>query len=106
MGTPAAPRIDDRLRRYIAGSDFFARPADVTRGVGELAWQLGLPRPSYEQVRALMGGANRLQAPIARPERSTTQLVLRGVSTGLNVLYEYPGPGLADLYQRYKRGLL
>ena len=106
MGTPAAPRIDDRLRQYIAGSDFFARPSSVTREVGELAWQLGLARPSYEQVRVLMGGATRPRATVARAEPSTTKLVLRGVSTGFDFLCQYPAPGFEKLYERYKRGTL
>jgi hypothetical protein len=104
MGTPAAPRIDARLRQYIAGSPASASPAEVTRAVGELAWKLGLTRPSYQQVRELMGGARRAERPVASLPRSTTRVALAGVSTGLDFLYQYPGPGLADWYERYKRG--
>jgi hypothetical protein len=81
MGTPAAPRIDDRLRRYIAGSSFFDTPAETTRAAGELAWALGLPRPSYEQVRALM----RACAPKARAIRRVVRLLLRVVRIVLGV---------------------
>ena len=34
MGVRAAPRIDPRLRQFIAGSPFFASPAEVTRATG------------------------------------------------------------------------
>jgi len=104
MGTPAAPRIDARLRQYIAGSRSFVSPAEVTRAAGELAWELGLPRPSYQQVRELMGGANRVDRHVARARRPAARVALSGVSTGLDFLYQYPGPGLADWYERYKRG--
>ena len=106
MGTPAAPRINDRLRRFIAGSPLFASPADVTRSVGDLAWELGLPRPSYQQVRELMGGARRPQPPATGTQTSRGRLVLQNVNRVLDVLYEYPGPGMADWYRRYKRGLV
>lgn len=106
MGTPAAPRIDDRLRQFIAGSPLFASPADVTRAVGNLAWELGVPRPSYQQVRELMGGARRVQPPAAGTQTSRGRVVLHNVNRVLDVLYEYPGPGMADWYRRYKRGLV
>lgn len=106
MGTPAAPRIDDRLRSYIIGSPWSRTPAEVTRAVGDLAWQLGLPRPSYQQVRELMGGSTR---PIPAPTTAQTsygRVVLRGVGQAFNFMYQYPGPGLADWYRRYNRGLV
>ncbi len=105
MGVPAAPRIDDRLRRFIAGSWLFASPADVTRSVGDLAWELGLPRPSYQQVRELMGGAMRPQPVVTGAQTSKGRVVLHNVNRVLDVLYQYPGPGLADWYRRYTRGL-
>ena len=102
MGTPAAPRIDDRLRRFIAGSPRFDTPAEVTRVVGELAWDLALPRPSYQQVRILVRELRDQAEPPAESSRSTLETVTRIVET----LYEYPGPGPADWYERYKRGSL
>jgi hypothetical protein len=54
MGTPAAPRLDARLVQYIAGARLGTPAAEVTRAVGDLAWRLGRPRPSYEQVRLLL----------------------------------------------------
>src|SRR5713226_863146 len=52
---PAAPRIDSRL---IAAMERFDQPglamADVHRRVGALAEEIGLTRPSYEQVRVLL----------------------------------------------------
>ena len=106
MGTPAAPRIDPRLRQYIAGAWLFASPAEVTREVGELAWQLGLPRPSYQQVRELLGGAVRPVAAPAAAQTSTGRIVLHGVGQALDFMYQYPGPGLGDWYRRYTRGLV
>ncbi len=96
MGTPAAPRIDDRLRRFIAGSHESA--AEVTRLTGALAEDLGLARPSYQQVRVLLRVAQSTGRPIITQQRAKQALDLFGR------LYEYPGPGLADWYERYKRG--
>lgn len=101
MGTVIAPRIDPRVRQFVVGSDFFASPAEVTRAAGELAWQLGLPRPSYQQVREIMGGANRPVAPVPRSKR---RAVVQTVERTVDFIYQYPGPGLADWYSRYKRG--
>jgi hypothetical protein len=104
VGVRAAPRIDPRLRQFIVGSPFFASPAEVTRATGELAWSLGLARPSYQQVRELMRGANRLAAVAASTQTSRGRVVLRNAVRLVDRLYEYPGPFLADWYERYKRG--
>jgi hypothetical protein len=49
---PAAPRIDARLLAAIARVDRPQRPiAETARRVGLIAEALGLPRPSYEQLR-------------------------------------------------------
>jgi hypothetical protein len=88
------------------GSPFFASPAEVTRATGELAWSLGLARPSYEQVRELMGGANRPVSVAPSVQTSRGRVVLRHVGTFVDHLYEYPGPFLGDWYLRYKRGLV
>jgi hypothetical protein len=106
VGTPAAPRIDDRLRQFIAGSPWSASPAEVTRAVGDLAWQLGLLRPSYQQVRELMGGSMCPVTPPAAAQTSYGRVVLRGVGQAFDFMYQYPGPGLADWYRRYNRGLV
>jgi hypothetical protein len=104
MGVPAAPRIDGRLRHFISGAGFFDSPAEVTRAAGDLAWQLGLPRPSYQQVRLLMGGAER-PVPVAQgSQTSRGKLVLHGVNQALDFLYQYPGPGMAKWYRSYVRG--
>lgn len=72
----------------------------MTRQVGDLAWALGLPRPSYQRVRLLL--AER------RPRRGAVSTrgpgALHYVSKTLDVLYQYPGPGLANWYLRYSRG--
>ena len=101
MGVVIAPRIDPRVRQFVVGAPFFASPAEVTRAAGDLAWSLGLPRPSYQQVRELMGGANRPAGPV---QTSKGRVVLRTVERTMDFLYQYPGPGLADWYARYKRG--
>jgi hypothetical protein len=104
MGVPAAPRIDDRLRRYIAGAGLFDSPAEVTRAAGELAWELGLPRPSYQQVRVLMRGGQAPPAKAPGSQTSTGRLVLHGLNQVLDFVYQYPGPGMGDWYRRYARG--
>jgi hypothetical protein len=102
MRTVAAPRIDDRLRLFIAEAAQSSTPAEVTRAVGNLAWRLGLARPSYQQVRVLV----RASAPVAaqRPSRSRVKTALEVADKTLAVLYQYPGPGLENWYRRYKRG--
>ncbi|HEY8646521.1 MAG TPA: hypothetical protein VIL77_11635 [Gaiellaceae bacterium] len=85
MGTTAAPRIDDRLRRFIAGSDEPA--AEVTRLVGAFAEDLDLSRPSYQQVRVLRNAAR--SSSVVRPvflSQTDTRLV-----DLLAHLYDYPG---------------
>jgi hypothetical protein len=99
VGTTAGPRIDDRLRRFIAGSEESA--AEVTRLVGALAEDLRLSRPSYQQVRVLLNAA-RSSSPLRRPVL-VPYTDMRLVDL-LGHLYDYPGPGLADWYQGYKRG--
>jgi hypothetical protein len=104
MGVPAAPRIDDRLRRFIVGSGRFDTPAEVTRAAGDLAWELGLPRPSYQQVRVLIAGAPLPQQATAGSQTSKGRLVLHAINETLDFLYQYPGPGLAEWYRSYSRG--
>jgi hypothetical protein len=51
----SAPRIDSRIVAAIARADDRKRPmAETYRQVAALAEELGLTRPSYEQVRALI----------------------------------------------------
>jgi hypothetical protein len=51
----SAPRIDRRLVEAIGRLDRRDTPiAETNRRVGELAGKLGLPKPSYEQVRAIV----------------------------------------------------
>jgi len=50
-----APRISSRLRGEIERlADGSMTAAEITRSVGEKAERLGLPRPSYHQVRVLV----------------------------------------------------
>jgi hypothetical protein len=51
----SAPRLDPRLLAAIGDLDRRDRPiAETNRRVGLVASQLGLPKPSYEQVRTLV----------------------------------------------------
>jgi hypothetical protein len=102
MGTVAAPRLDERLRRFIGGSPRLATAAEVTRGVGELAWDLGLARPSYQTVRLTLAGARARARVSSAHQTSPGRIVVKA----LDVLYQYPGPGLAGWYQRYLSGSL
>ena len=95
MTVRAAPRIDERLVRFIDGSPLGASAAEITRAVGALAWQLGLSRPSYEQVRFL---ASFRTGAVHEPT------LWDDIEKTLEFLSQYPGPGLADWYQRYLRG--
>ena len=76
----------------------------MTRATGELAWSLGLARPSYQQVRELMGGAKRFVVVAPSAQTSRGRVVLRYAGRFMDGLYEYPGPFLGDWYERYKRG--
>jgi hypothetical protein len=104
MGVPLAPRIDDRLRRYIAGAGLAGSPAEVTRQVGALAWELGLPRPSYQQVRFLMRGPRAKTAVPAGVQTSRGRMVLRTINQTLDWLTDYPGLGLGPIYREALRG--
>jgi hypothetical protein len=97
MRTAAAPRLDDRLRRYISERAQGGTAAEVTRADGSLAWELGLPRPSYQTVRLSVLDAR------GGPAKSRMAQTSRGTVI-LNSLWEYPGPGLARWYERYKHG--
>ncbi|MGN6796773.1 MAG: hypothetical protein ACTHKS_01345 [Gaiellaceae bacterium] len=104
MGVRAAPRIDWRLRQFIVGSPFLASPADVTRATGELAWSLGLARPSYQQVRELMRGAQRPASVVEVSQTSRGRVVLHHAGWLLNGIAEYPGMFLGKSSRRYPRG--
>ena len=59
--TPSAPRIDPRLVAAIERlDDVTVRIAETNRRLGEFADALGLPRPSYEQVRTIVHEFRRL----------------------------------------------
>jgi hypothetical protein len=51
---PSAPRIDSRLVAAVGWLDDRREPmAETNRRVGWLARDLGLPKPSYQQIRLL-----------------------------------------------------
>jgi hypothetical protein len=54
-GPAQAPRLDRRLAAAVAHLDDERQPiAETNRRVGALAEAIGLPRPSYQQVRLLV----------------------------------------------------
>jgi hypothetical protein len=64
---PAAPRISESLVAALKRLDDPRRPiAETHRLLGSLAEQLGLPRPSYEQVRVVVHSlrAGRREIPV------------------------------------------
>jgi hypothetical protein len=59
--TVSAPRIDARLLAALTRLDDESRPiADLHRRLGEVADWLGVPRPSYEQVRVIAKANRRM----------------------------------------------
>ncbi len=71
--TNQAPRLDRRLIAAIPHLDDERQSiAETNRRVGELAEALGLPRPSYEQVRLFVRRARRRK----RANREALQLIL------------------------------
>jgi hypothetical protein len=57
-----APRLPQRLLDEIERQAKRRGPiAEINRRVGAAAWRMGLPRPSYEQVRVLVHVARRLR---------------------------------------------
>jgi hypothetical protein len=69
----AAPRIDPRLLRLARRLGRRRLPtADVHRAVGSYASSLGVPRPSYQQVRLVVNEARMKHAA----RRAAAQLVL------------------------------
>jgi hypothetical protein len=70
--TAAAPRIVQRLVEAIVRLDDRELPiAETVRRVGAEAARLGLPRPSYEQVRVHVHRARRIRA-----QPSTAEVLL------------------------------
>src|SRR5690349_620240 len=100
MGTVAAPRIDERLVQFVESAASSASAAEITRAAGGLAWRLGVPRPSYQQVRVLVRAAR--AAPAPADDASAAEVALDVAEKVVNFLYQYPGPGLDDWYRRYK----
>jgi hypothetical protein len=87
-----SPRIDMRLIRALPELDDPEKPiAETRRRLGDLAFQLDLPRPSYERFRQLvnlqrsMSGLRpgRVDALLdlafytAPPQRAVTELLVR-----------------------------
>ena len=73
-----APRISPRLLDEIERLSRRSAPiAEINRSVGRAAARLGLPKPSYEQVRALVHEARDL-----RPTPSTGSLAADAFMTG------------------------
>jgi hypothetical protein len=71
----AAPRISPRLRKALDRMDDGGPVAELARRVGAVADELGLARPSYEQVRVIVHELRRARA------RPTTAGVLVDIAT-------------------------
>lgn len=68
-----APRLDRRLVAAVAHLDDEREPIAATnRRIGALAEVMGLPRPSYQQVRLLVHDARRRKAA----RREALELIL------------------------------
>ena len=69
----SAPRIDPRLVAAVARLDDPRQPiAETNRRIGRLAESLGIPRPSYQQVRLLVHAERDRQ----RRRRAVLELLL------------------------------
>jgi hypothetical protein len=56
----SAPRIDSRLVAALVRIDDSSRPiAETNRRIGLVAWELGLAKPSYQQVRVIVHSIRR-----------------------------------------------
>jgi len=68
-----SPRIDIRLIRALPDLDDPEKPiAETRRRLGDLAFQLDLPRPSYERVRQLVN----IQRSMSRPRPARVDALL------------------------------
>jgi hypothetical protein len=59
-----------------------------------------LTRPSYQRVRVLLADRHPSGGAVSTPAPGVLHFVLRA----LDVLYDYPGPGLGKWHLAYKRG--
>jgi hypothetical protein len=86
------------LREFIARAPAAASAAEVTRQVGDLAWLLGFPRPSYQRVRVLHGERHGGRvATVSTPAPGVARYILKT----LDFLYQYPAPGMRNWYLGY-----
>jgi hypothetical protein len=100
VATSSAPRLHDRLRALIDAAPGDATAAEVTRAAGQLAWALGVPRPSYQRVRSLLAARRSVGHTVSTPAPGVAHYVVKT----LDFLYQYPGPGLRDWYLDYIHG--
>ena len=62
--TSSAPRLDLRLVAAVERLDDGSMPvAEIGRRLGGVAAELGVPRPSYEQIRVLVRRHRRRELP-------------------------------------------
>ena len=75
----ATRRCDPRLHAFVVALDRGDAPmAETWRLVGEAAWELGLPRPSYHTIRELV-----LVERLRRKARTATRAAALQVITGI-----------------------
>jgi hypothetical protein len=73
----SAPRYDPRLLDALRVLDDRTEPqAAVCRRVGEVAWRLGLTRPSYVHLRRLLVEERRRQDAARKRRRELLQVAL------------------------------
>jgi hypothetical protein len=84
MGTPQAPRIDDRLLRVIDRIALDVSAADATRLVGQAAEALRLTRPSYQQIRVLLRSSREKREHVSNLD------VLIDIAWGARPAYDLP----------------
>jgi hypothetical protein len=95
--TRSAPRIGPKLRAAIAAADDGSPAAEVCRRAGDAAELLGVPRPSYEQVRVLLAEQRQ------RKLRPTGTEVLVDIATRMRPATDFDA-WLADTPLPYRRG--
>jgi len=98
----SGPRLSPRLLAAISRIDDGSMPiAEVNRRVGSRAVRLGLPRPSYECVRAHVH-ATRLRRKLPSTAEVLTDVAFR-VRPVDAVLDHVSGVGVPTVRQRYNK---
>jgi hypothetical protein len=96
-----APRIPRRLLDEIERQSRRSVPiAEMNRCVGRAATRMGLPRPSYEQVRVLVHAARRLRRRAPTPVSTVALDVAFRVKPPEAILLRLLAPPSSHLHDR------